>query len=179
MAKPLKFAGNVLNNLFSKPVTTSYPEKPAEYKERTRGHIEIDFDKCTLCSLCSKFCPPRAIEVDKRSGNWEINNFDCVQCGFCVEKCVKKCLKIVPGYTPPEYEKKVTVFHKEVEKKYPVYDKDVCVYCTLCDKKCPVQAIKVDRAEKTWEFDKTKCIGCGLCEKNCPKKCIELKISKM
>lgn len=175
MAKIMKFAKTAIKNLFLPPVTTSYPEKPAEYGERTRGHIEIDFELCTLCGLCSKMCPPRAIEVDKRSGNWSINNFDCIQCGYCAEKCVKKCLKIVPGYTAPDYEKKVTSFHKEVEKKYPVYDPGVCVYCTLCDKKCPVQAIRVDRAAKTWKLDINKCISCGLCERNCPKKCIKFE----
>lgn len=174
MSKVMRFAGTALKNMFSKPVTTSYPDKPYEYHERSRGHIEIDFDNCTLCTLCSRVCPPRAIDVDKRSGNWSINYFDCIQCGYCVDKCAKKCLRIVPGYTSPDTAKKVTTFHKEVEKKFPVMDKDLCVYCTLCDKKCPVQAITVDRAAKTWELNKQNCIGCGLCEKNCPKKCITM-----
>lgn len=174
MPKMMRFAGTALKNLFSKPVTTSYPSQPYEYHERTRGHIEVDFENCTLCSLCARVCPPRAIEVDKRSGNWSINNFDCIQCGYCVEKCVKKCLRIVPGYTAPDAEKKIMALHKEVEKKYPVMNAELCVYCTLCDKKCPVQAITVDRPNKTWELNKQNCIGCGLCEKNCPKKCITM-----
>lgn len=178
MLKPMRFAPTAIKNLFSKPVTTSYPEKPYDYPERTRGHVEIDFENCTLCSLCSRVCPPRAIEVDKRSGNWTINYFDCIQCGYCVEKCVKKCLKIVPGYTAPDTEMKVTTHHKDVEKKYPLMDESLCVYCTLCDKKCPVQAITVDRPNKTWVLNKDNCIGCGLCASNCPKKCITMTVGK-
>ena len=175
MNTPLKFAGTALKNMFSKPVTTTYPEEPAVYFDRTRGHVEIDFEKCVLCTMCAKVCPPRAIDVDKRSGNWIINNYDCIQCGYCTVKCPKNCLSIVPGYTAPDYEKVQTVFHKEVEKKYPGMNPDLCVYCTLCAKKCPVQALAVDRATKTWVLDKTLCIACGLCKSNCPKKCIEMK----
>jgi len=42
----MKFAPEALKNLFSKPVTTSYPAKPAEYPERSRGHIDIVIDEC-------------------------------------------------------------------------------------------------------------------------------------
>ena len=32
----------------------------------------------------------------------------------------------------------------------PQADLDVCVFCTLCARKCPAEAITVDRAEKKW-----------------------------
>ncbi len=174
MKTPLQFAGTALKNMFSKPVTIDYPEKPYDYPEATRGHVEIDFDNCILCSMCARVCPPRAIDVDKRSGNWILSRFDCIQCGYCVEKCPKNCLKIVPGYTKPRGSKVQTIMHKEVEKRVPQMDATLCVYCTLCAKKCPVQALTVDRKEKVWQLDETLCIACGLCEHNCPKKCIEM-----
>jgi ech hydrogenase subunit F len=49
-----------------------------------------------------------------------------------------------------------------------------CVYCTLCAKKCPADAIKVDRATKTWELDAYRCIICGECATACPKKSISM-----
>ncbi len=49
-----------------------------------------------------------------------------------------------------------------------------CIFCGICSKKCPSDAIVVDRNEKTWQVDKYKCVICGLCCEVCPKKCINL-----
>ena len=57
----------------------------------------------------------------------------------------------------------------------PVMDAEKCVYCTLCAKKCPQEAIRVDRKEKIWELDEEKCVECGICAGACPKKAIEMK----
>ena len=57
----------------------------------------------------------------------------------------------------------------------PVNDASHCVYCTLCAKKCPQEAIEVERASKTWKLDGEKCIGCGLCAASCPKKCLNMQ----
>lgn len=108
MSQFMGFTKTALRNLFSKPVTTSYPAVPREYPERTRGHVEINIEDCILCGLCMRSCPPGAIQVNRGTGAWTINRFDCIQCGYCVEKCPKKCLSIVPGYTMPEEKKSVT-----------------------------------------------------------------------
>ena len=50
-----------------------------------------------------------------------------------------------------------------------------CVYCTLCAKKCPQNALKVDRKEKIWELNQEACIQCGICMSVCPKHAIEMK----
>ena len=117
MPKFMPFAGTMLKNLFSKPVTTAYPAKPAVYPERSRGHVEIAIDQCIMCGLCSRNCPPRAITVDRATGTWTINRFDCVQCGYCTEVCPKKCLTINPGYQTPGAEKKEAVYQKRWRKK--------------------------------------------------------------
>lgn len=62
-------------------------------------------------------CPPGAIEVKRSENTWSINRFDCVQCGYCVEKCPKKCLKIVPGYTAPDSKKTVESVTKPVTEE--------------------------------------------------------------
>lgn len=111
----LTFTGQVLKNLVSKPVTTSYPEKPAVYPERSRGHIEIDIDECISCGLCTRGCPPRCLKVNKVEGTWTINRFDCIACGYCVQRCPKKCLHIVPGYQKPGPAKQETVYKKSPE----------------------------------------------------------------
>lgn len=104
----MTFTKQALKNLFSAPATTSYPAAPAEYKERTRGHIEIKEDQCILCGMCMRSCPPGAIKVDRAGLTWTIDRFDCIQCGYCTEKCPKKCLSLVPGYQAPGPEKYIT-----------------------------------------------------------------------
>ena len=56
----------------------------------------------------------------------------------------------------------------------PVQDPSKCVYCTLCAKNCPVEALTDDRAAKTWTLDEDACVGCGTCAASCPKDAIVL-----
>lgn len=103
--RTMKFAKTALKNLFSEPVTLPYPEKPMEYQERTRGHVEIDIDTCVLCGLCSRKCPSGVITVNRMEKTWKISPFGCIQCGCCVEVCPKKCLTMKQTYTQPGSEK--------------------------------------------------------------------------
>lgn len=179
--KYFTFAGRMLKNLFKKPATTQYPFKPADYPERMRGHIEIRMEDCITCGLCARACPSLAIQVDRKEGTWTVSRFDCVQCGSCVIACPKNCLTMEKGYTEPDVLKKNETFVKLQEEKQeaaggkPVLDTEKCVYCTLCAKKCPQEALRVDRKEKLWELDGEKCVECGICAGACPKKAIEMK----
>lgn len=49
---------------------------------------------------------------------------------------------------------------------------NACNLCTLCARKCPTQAITVDRKEKFWQIDRWRCILCGACVSACPQKAI-------
>jgi len=49
-------------------------------------------------------------------------------------------------------------------------DIDTCIFCGICAKKCPSDAITVDKAGRTWEIDNLKCIYCISCVEACPKK---------
>jgi len=109
----------MLSNLFKKPVTTKYPFEPAVYPEGSRGHIEIEIDKCISCTLCALNCPSGAIKVDRVARTWEINRFDCVQCGYCTIKCPKKCLHMVEGYQTPGPEKSVAHYDRPPEPEKP------------------------------------------------------------
>jgi len=53
-------------------------------------------------------------------------------------------------------------------------DADTCIYCGICQRKCPALAITVDRATKTWTLDPFKCVVCGVCEEACPKQCMHM-----
>lgn len=50
-----------------------------------------------------------------------------------------------------------------------------CIMCTMCEKSCPADAIKIDKEAKKYKYDPLKCIGCGYCVERCPKDCIMLK----
>lgn len=179
--KFLPFARTAIKNLFSKPYTVAYPEKPATFPERMRGHVEIAAADCIGCGLCMRNCPPGAITVNRAANTWSIERFDCIQCGSCVNACPKKCLSLVPGYTAPDVKKtsdtveippKAAPAPKPAVK--PLNDTSLCVFCTLCAKKCPQEAITVDRPNKLWTLDKEKCVSCGICAESCPKKSITM-----
>ncbi|MCL1918794.1 MAG: 4Fe-4S dicluster domain-containing protein [Peptococcaceae bacterium] len=72
--------------------------------------------------------------------------------------------------------KPATVMYPVVKKEfYPttrgsiLYDESTCNYCTLCAKRCPSQAITVDRAEKVWRIDRKRCLTCNFCISVCNK----------
>ncbi len=52
-------------------------------------------------------------------------------------------------------------------------DKDVCIGCGVCYKKCSFKAIKKD--DDKYTIDKYRCDECGDCYLNCPVKAINLK----
>jgi len=54
-------------------------------------------------------------------------------------------------------------------------DPDVCVYCGLCQKRCPTSAITVARKPNSWQFNPHRCVLCGHCVDVCPVKCIVMK----
>jgi formate hydrogenlyase subunit 6/NADH:ubiquinone oxidoreductase subunit I len=51
---------------------------------------------------------------------------------------------------------------------------ETCTFCTLCARRCPSNAIVVDRAAKTWELDRYRCIVCAACVEVCPKDCLSM-----
>lgn len=55
-----------------------------------------------------------------------------------------------------------------------VIDKEKCKGCSLCSKKCPVNAISGE-LKSPFEIDQSKCIKCGVCISTCPFKAISRK----
>lgn len=81
------------------------------------------------------------------------------------------------------------LFSKPVTRKYP-FEKRApfptarghivfarmkdCVFCGLCMRNCPANAIKVDKASKTNTLEPFRCIQCVMCIEVCPKKVIDV-----
>jgi len=55
-----------------------------------------------------------------------------------------------------------------------VFTKETCVYCNVCAKKCPTDALVVNRSQKQWTIDRLRCISCGYCVEACPKDSLAL-----
>ena len=53
-------------------------------------------------------------------------------------------------------------------------DIEKCIFCGMCQRRCPAGAITVDRAAKDWTLNPFACIICGECVAACPKKCLSL-----
>ena len=92
--------GETTRSLLKPPVTERYPFTPKVYVAGSRGHIEIEVSKCTLCIICDKRCPTQAIIVSRDKRTWAIERLRCIQCNLCVEACPKKCLANAAGYAP-------------------------------------------------------------------------------
>ncbi len=79
------------------------------------------------------------------------------------------------------FSKPATILYPFVEKPvYPAtrgsveFNLQNCIFCSLCQKKCPTHAIEVDKNAKKISIDRLDCITCGACVDACPKKCIEM-----
>jgi formate hydrogenlyase subunit 6/NADH:ubiquinone oxidoreductase subunit I len=78
------------------------------------------------------------------------------------------------------------LFSKPVTRPYPYVKREPfqdtrgkitvaissCIFCTLCQKKCPTDAITVDKVDKKWTINRLRCIHCGACVEKCPKDCL-------
>ena len=53
-------------------------------------------------------------------------------------------------------------------------DISTCIFCGLCARKCPANALTVEKASKAWTIDPYRCIICSACVDACPKKCLSM-----
>ena len=150
-------------------------------KEPVEGgeNITLTFNlgTCTFCANCADFCPKGCIELTGDYHMVATKEEDLLVSGTHFQEKKKPAPKPAPApKAAPETEKKaVEPAAKAVEPRgdgKPVADMSKCIFCTLCAKKCPQEAIEVNRAEKTWKLNEDDCIACGNCETVCPKKAI-------
>lgn len=63
------------------------------------------------------------------------------------------------------------VYYKNTRGKIAI-DIAKCIYCGACQRKCPSQALTVNKLEKKWAINRLRCVSCGYCVEVCPKKCL-------
>jgi formate hydrogenlyase subunit 6/NADH:ubiquinone oxidoreductase subunit I len=62
--------------------------------------------------------------------------------------------------------------YKERTRGHILVEMEDCILCGICSKKCPTDAIQVDRESKSWSIYRMQCIQCSCCVEVCPKKCL-------
>lgn len=79
-----------------------------------------------------------------------------------------------------------SIFHGPYTVLYPIKKKDSfdatrgsigieiasCIFCSICQRRCPTGAIIVDKSNSLWSIERLKCIQCNYCTEVCPKKCL-------
>ena len=56
-------------------------------------------------------------------------------------------------------------------------DNDIakCIFCGICVKTCPADALRVDKEQSLWAIDRFRCVQCGACTRACPKDCLVME----
>ena len=101
-----------LKQMFRPRFTRQYPEEkwevPASYRGRpVLVQEENGKERCVACGLCSRVCPPLAIEVqaaetqdekERYPVKFEINMIRCIFCGFCEDVCPEEAIIMSKDY---------------------------------------------------------------------------------
>ena len=101
-----------LRTMFKPKFTVEYPEvkfiPPASYRGRPVLVMEENGkERCVACGLCSRVCPPLAIEVqaaetqdekERYPVKFEINMIRCIFCGFCEDVCPEEAIVMSKDY---------------------------------------------------------------------------------
>lgn len=82
-----------------------------------------------------------------------------------------------------------SLFSKRPTRRYPyekrepfenargqidMIDIEKCIFCGMCQRKCPADSIIVDKNDSRWTYWPYKCIACGACVDVCPTKDIKM-----
>ena len=159
---------------------THTEEKVEEGLKITRS---FDLGSCTFCNTCADFCTRHSIELTRDYHMLGIEEGDLIVSGTFVKAPPKKPAP-KPAAAPAAKPAAAAAEAPKAEAApaapavvprgdgKPAQDPSKCVYCTICARKCPGEALTVDRAAKTWTLDEDKCVMCGTCADVCPKNAI-------
>ncbi len=113
--------------MFKPKFTMEYPEvkfqPPSSYRGRPVLVLEENGqERCVACGLCSRVCPPLAIEVqaaeterekERYPERFEIDMIRCIFCGFCEEVCPEEAIVMSKDYELAFTNRKDAIYGKD------------------------------------------------------------------
>lgn len=144
--------------------------EPCKYTDERELCIALYdyYDTAMEQGIGRKISLEEALELTERNqkagfvmqcSNDQSPNFFCACCSDCCG--LLGMLKAIPK--PAEY----------IASNYTAsVSTEDCVGCTICEKKCPMDAIKIENKKAV--IIENRCIGCGVCTAACPKEALEL-----
>lgn len=113
--------------MFRPKYTVEYPEEkfipPASYRGRPVLVLDRNNEeRCVACGLCSRVCPPLAIEVqaaetqsekERYPERFEINMLRCIFCGLCEEVCPEEAIVMSSDYEIAFSNREDAIFGKD------------------------------------------------------------------
>lgn len=123
---------------------------------------------CVGLGDCVEACPFDAIHINDY-GVAEVDREKCRHCKLCIKACPQNIIDSVPVY---DIHLTVAVACSNTDKGGVARKvcEASCIGCGLCEKNCPVDAIKV--IDNVAVLDQEKCIQCSACQQVCPRSCI-------
>lgn len=70
----------------------------------TLGSVDVERDRCVLCSSCARVCPTTTIRYAEDAG-WASLSFreaNCIQCGACARVCPTGAISLSPRIAPSD-----------------------------------------------------------------------------
>lgn len=118
---------------------------------------------------CAEACPFGAISI-KENGLVEIDPEICTGCEICVETCPQNLLQLISEDTAGA----LALCNCRNPKRQVIMKncKSGCIKCGLCEKNCPIDAIKLVDGIPQVDYD--LCTSCGACVQKCPTKVLTL-----
>ena len=120
---------------------------------------------CVGYGTCEAVCPFDAIVMGP-NGLPVVYPDKCTACNKCVVACPRDVLTL----EPISHEVRVRCTSSDAGGRVRKVCQVGCTGCGICEKVCPVEAVKV---ENNLAFiDPGKCVECGICAANCPQDTI-------
>jgi ferredoxin len=90
------------------------------------ANVSIEFEKCTACGLCAKFCPTGAIrfQADEHRFDLDFIPAACLDCGICVRACPTQAITLTHDTPPGRFIRLTATLLAEAD----------LVPCTVCQK---------------------------------------------